>query len=317
MSQILTVTLNPALDVHSHIQCLAPGEKMRTTSSCFLPGGGGVNVSRAIQSLNGKSRCFYLKGGPVGSYLELLMDDIGLEQHYVPIQDNNRHHFNVLDESTGQHYRFGMPGPCVSPDEMTATLNYFHNLQDVYGSIAVLSGSIPSGLPHDFYARITRILKAKNMKVVVDAKGSALKAAVREGAYLFKMNLDEFSQLADFDPEDISSIIRAGKNFVRQHDVQKVILSMSDKGAIGICGDESMFIRVPETIGHHVVGSGDSMVAGIVMNLGCQMSTQDGLMYGVAAGTSCALSPMDELCRRDRTEEFFKSIQSNYFFVKT
>jgi len=111
MKTIVTMTMNPAIDKSSSVDHVVAERKLYCKPPLFEPGGGGVNVSRAIKKLGGESMLLYPAGGLTGKRLQELLDKEGLNHRPFPIEGVNRESLVILEESTGQQYRFGMPGP--------------------------------------------------------------------------------------------------------------------------------------------------------------------------------------------------------------
>jgi 6-phosphofructokinase 2 len=163
MKTIVTMTLNPAIDKSSSVDHVVAERKLYCKPPRFEPGGGGVNVSRAIKKLGGKSLLLYPAGGLTGKRLQELLDDEGLDHRPFPIEGVTRESLVVLEESTGQQYRFGMPGPELQEKEWEQFLRELATMEPSPDYV-VASGSLPPGVPADFYAQIARIGKKKGRK---------------------------------------------------------------------------------------------------------------------------------------------------------
>lgn len=190
MAKILTVTFSPAIDKSTSIKALVPEKKLRCSEPKFEPGGGGINVARAIHKLGGEARAIYLAGGYSGRFLDELMEAEGVETETVQTGSHTRENLIVFDHSSGQQYRFGMPGSNIAEQEWKALLQRIENADASY---IVASGSLPPGVPADIFGQIAAIAKRKKACLVVDTSGEALKHAVDVGVYLLKPNLGELS----------------------------------------------------------------------------------------------------------------------------
>ncbi len=116
---IVTIALNPALDKSASVEHVRPNAKLRCKPPRFDPGGGGINVARAIRRLGGEALALYTMGGPQGQMLMNLLDEEGGDHHPARIGGNTRESLTVIEEATGQQYRFGFPGPQLAEKEWT------------------------------------------------------------------------------------------------------------------------------------------------------------------------------------------------------
>jgi len=203
VQSIVTLTMNPTIDKSTSINNVVPERKLRCRSPRYEPGGGGINVSRAIHKLGGESSAFYLAGGELGRMLGHLLDEERLNHHPSKIQVLTRQNLTVYEESTGQQFRFGMPGPEVNQKECSELLDTLSRLDPAPGYI-VASGSLPAGVPKDFYARVAKCAKDLGARMIVDTSGEAFSFAVEEGVYLIKPNLRELGDLRGAEIEEES-----------------------------------------------------------------------------------------------------------------
>ena len=182
---IVTLTVNPALDKSAHFKGLVPEQKIRCDAPKFDAGGGGINASKAIARLEGESFCVFTSGGPIGSMLEDLVKKESIAFQSIKTANWTRESFVAVDDNTNSQYRFGFPGSEISEQEKN---NIFHTIQEFKPKFLVLSGSLNEGLPMDFYQQIADLAKKSGSKVIVDTSGEALKKVLETGVYLIKPN---------------------------------------------------------------------------------------------------------------------------------
>ena len=151
MKTIVTLTLNPAIDGSCDAPRVRPTRKIRTTNTRYDPGGGGINVARVVKRFGGNVRAIYLAGGATGGVLDGLLDRDSIVRTRIDIAGHTRISQAVHELETGLEYRFVPDGPEVSESEWQACLAAMDGLDCNY---LVLSGSLPRGVPVDFYARI-------------------------------------------------------------------------------------------------------------------------------------------------------------------
>ena len=151
MKQILTLTVNPAVDKSTSIDRVMPEHKLRCRNPDYEPGGGGINVSRAIKKLGGTSVAFCTAGGLNGGLLESLLQKEEISHHPIPIREWTRESLAVFEESTGLQYRFGMEGPTLREDEWELCLDMVlkaHPRPDyIVGSGALPPESLTTSMP--------------------------------------------------------------------------------------------------------------------------------------------------------------------------
>ena len=205
MKTIVTITVNPAIDKSSSVAHVTAERKLYCSPPRFEPGGGGVNVCRAVKKLGGESLLLYPVGGLTGKRLQKLLDLEGLTHRPFPIEGLIRESLVILEGSTGRQYRFGMPGPEFQEQEWEQFLTALSAV-DPAPAYLVASGSLPPGVPADFYARVARVGKERGAKVIIDVAGQALELALKEGVYLIKPNVREFRQLVGKDVKDEAQI---------------------------------------------------------------------------------------------------------------
>jgi 6-phosphofructokinase 2 len=309
MKTIVTMALNPAIDKSSSLAHVIAEQKLYCTPPRFEPGGGGVNVSRAIKKLGGKSLLLYPAGGLAGERLKELLDQEGLDHRPFPIEGAIRESLVILEESTGRQYRFGMPGPSFEKKEWE---QFLHELSALNPSpdYLVASGSLPPGVPVDFYARVAKFGKDNGTKVFIDASGEALDRAVRERVYLIKPNVREFRELIGKDMKDQLQIKAEARKMIKNGGCEVLIISLGAAGALMVSEDICEHILPPTVPIVSKVGAGDSMLAGIVVSLVRGKPLRESVLFGVATGAAAVMTPGTELCRREDAERLFEKMVS-------
>ncbi|MEO8172353.1 MAG: 1-phosphofructokinase family hexose kinase [Sediminibacterium sp.] len=308
MKKIITLTLNPALDKTISVEQLIPEKKLRSTFSQIEPGGGGINVSRAIYKLGGSSEAVYLAGGYTGKHFEELLTNAGIVSVALQINGDTRENFVVVDDSNNKQYRFGMTGPEVTETEWQNALSYISDQTDI--SYIVASGSLPPGVPEDIFAKLAVIAKQKNARLIVDTSGKALKEVVTEGLFLIKPNLDELSNLYGTKKLEKGEILTAARSIIHNGGCEVMVVSMGKDGAMLITKDTQLEVAPPDDVTvHSTVGAGDSMVGGMLMALSKEWTLEDVLYYGIAAGTAATMNHGTELCKKEDTERLFAKMK--------
>ncbi len=165
MQSIITLTMNPTLDKSASIDNVVPDQKLRCHSLRREPGGGGINVSRAIKKLGGESMALYSAGGTPGQTIQNLLYEEKVDHRPIQIENWTREGLTVLEEATGQQFRFNLPGPMLHEAEWKRILNELEAV-DPTPNYVVASGSLPGGVPNDFYARVARWIKQAGGRLI-------------------------------------------------------------------------------------------------------------------------------------------------------
>ena len=303
--------MNPAIDKSSSVDHVVAERKLYCTPPRFEPGGGGINVSRAIQKLGGSSRLFYPTGGLTGKRLQNLLEEEGLDHRPFSIDGMIRENLVILEESTGQQYRFGMPGPKLQEKEWEQFLEKLSAI-DPAPDFVVASGSLPPGVPPDFYAQVARVAKKRGTKTIVDVSGKALQEAVEEGVFLIKPNVGEFRELIGEKIKEKSQIKAEAQKMVKNGRCEVLVISLGAAGALAVSKDFAEHILPPTVPIVSKVGAGDSMVAGITLSLARGKSLWESVFFGVATGTAAVMTPGTELCRAEDAERLYESMVANF-----
>jgi 6-phosphofructokinase 2 len=307
MLSIITITLNPAIDKSTTIEKIIPDKKLRCSLPKFEPGGGGVNVARAIKKLGGEAKAFYLAGGYTGKFFTQLLEKENVPTKVIEISGHTRENLIVLETSTRHQYRFGMPGPEVRETEWMQLLDELDKIAEA--DFMVASGSVPRGVPPDIFARMAAIARKKKIKFVADTSGEPLKLAAMAGLYLLKPNIGELSYIAGkkwLEPEDIEP---AARKIITDWNCEIVVVSMGESGAILLTKKNTFRAVPPKVEKKSTVGAGDSMVAGLVWSLANGKSIREALNYGVACGTAATMNPGTELCKKEDAERIYSLMQ--------
>lgn len=306
MARIITLTMNPTIDESTSAARVIPEEKIRCTDPRYEPGGGGINVARAVQHLGGAATAVWTSGGANGRFLGELLDAEGVDHVPIPIEQMTRTNLIVYEESSTQQYRFGMPGPELTSEESERCLQFMEKL-DPAPDYLVLSGSLPPGVDDEFYARLVERFSSKS-RIIIDTSGQALQATLEVGVFLVKPNLRELGQLFGQEIEGDAEIEAAARQLVDQQKAEVVVTSLGSGGASVLTADVHKHFRSPTVPIRSKVGAGDSMVGGIVTGLAAGWSIDEAVRYGVAAGAAAVMTPGTELCRKDDTDRLYPRV---------
>lgn len=306
---ILTLTVNPALDIYTRVDRIESDHKLRCEAPTRDPGGGGVNVSRVIKRLGGTSKAIYAKGGYTGDIFCHLLKEEGVEQDPVEVNQGLRQNFAVTENSTGELYRFGMPGAELEEEEYERILKKIEEYKQA--DFLVASGSLPPGAPTDFYARVARKAKENDIKLILDTSGAAFQPVLDEGVFLVKPNMNELKDLFGREANSEDEQKQLLLEILERYNVEVIVASLGANGAF--LATKNNVSHYPAPTVEHVssIGAGDSMVAGISYALAQGKSIKEAVFMGLACGSATIKSPGTELLRKEDAEELFEMLCTN------
>ena len=307
MKSIVTLTLNPSIDGAAQADVVRPIHKIRTSDERYDPGGGGINVARVVRELGGAPVAVYLAGGATGGVLDELLDSAAVARRRVPIHDHTRISHAVYERSSGLEFRFVPEGPEVREPEWRA---FLEALAEIDCDYLVASGSLPRGVPADFYATIGRIAGRKGAKLVLDTSGSALRAGLEHGVYLVKPSLGELEAVLGRKLADSASREAAARELVGSGAADIVALTLGRDGAMLATGQGTLRLSAPNVVAKSAVGAGDSFLAAMTLGLAQGRAVDDAFAYGMAAGAAAVLSAGTGLCRREDVERLYGELKN-------
>lgn len=301
---IVTLTLNPALDVSTTTERVVSEHKLRCGPTRLDPGGGGVNVSRTVDRLGGRTVAVVALGGPTGELYRRLLDDDGVTVRTVPIAGTTRESFTVRETTSGEQFRFVLQGPQLSEPEWRACLAAAEHAAEP-GGYLIASGSLPPGVPDDVYAQMAARCRERGIRFVADASGPALRAVLDEGAYLVTPSRRELEEYLGAQLPDTASQVRAARELVDRGAAELVALTLGASGAVLATADGVEHVpTVPTAEVHTTVGAGDCFLGAFVLRLAQGADPGRALRAGVAAGTAATLAEGTGLGSRDDVERF-------------
>ena len=303
---IVTLTVNPALDKSAHFKGLVPEQKIRCDAPRFDAGGGGINASKAIARLEGESFCVFTSGGANGSMLEDLVKKESIAFQSIKTKNWTRESFVAVDDNTNSQYRFGFPGSEISEQEKN---NIIQTIQELRPKFLVLSGSLNEGLPTDFYQQIAVLTKKLGSKVIVDTSGEALKKVLETGVYLIKPNVGELAKLIGVERLEMDEVVHAAQKLIEKGSAEIVVVSLGPQGAVLVTATQTEFVPAPNVVKKSTVGAGDSMVGAMVWALSQNKSLKEVVQWGVACGSAATMNEGTQLFKLEDAKRLFEWLQ--------
>lgn len=310
MKPIVTLTLNPSIDVTAEADVVQHTHKIRVSDAQSDPGGGGLNVTRVINDLGGSSVALYLSGGTTGQMLDEILGERGIPRRRINIEQSTRVCNLIYERSTGLEYRFIPEGPVVSELEWKRCLLV---LRDLEWDWVVGSGSLPRGIPADFYAELSKVVQARGGNLVLDTSGKPLELALEFGGItLFKPSEGEFAKLVGRPLPTNDDMIVAAKEMIGTGRVKIIAITMGGDGALLVTANNHVFLKAPPVEVKSASGAGDSFVGGMVYGLASGLTPEDAFRLGVASGTASVMMPGTQLCRKEDVDRILEEIGAHH-----
>jgi 6-phosphofructokinase 2 len=303
--RIVTLTLNPAVDLASTAPAVRPTHKIRTTDEHVDPGGGGINVARVVHALGGETLAVLAAGGATGHFLLELLEEAGVPHQAVRIAGRTRVSFAVREALTGREYRFVPEGPRLTEAEWRATLA---TLAEAGGGFVVASGSLPPGVPVDAYAEVARAAAARGQRFMLDTSGLALRAALGAGIDLLKPSLHELESLVGRSLPEPAAQEAEALALVRDGAARMVAVSLGAEGAL--LATDAGVLRRPALPGRvqSAVGAGDAFLGAMVLALARGAAPEAALDWGIAAGAAAVAGVGTARLRREDVEAGYRAL---------
>ena len=292
---IATVTLNPSLDEWIHLPSLSVGRLHRATGFARYPGGKGLNVSRVVHELGGRTIAFGLAGGADGAILRSLTRRLSIRHEFIEIDGSTRNNYKIRTKIPRALTEINTEGPPVSHGSLRRLEQRLLSLRAP--RCVVFSGSLPPGVPITVYQRWILQFRQRRIPTALDTSGRALAAGVAARPWFMKPNRQEAEELLQRRLTNRRQLIRAAQTLL-QRGVTVVILSLGSDGALLACADPYgvWWARPPAIRVDSAVGAGDSLVGGFLSAWVKGQSLLDAFRLGVASGTAAAMTPGTELC---------------------
>ncbi len=304
---ILTITMNPALDKVYAVDDFKINKVYRPRDMTATAGGKGLNVARVINQLKGELMITGLVGGSTGTYIREEIQKLGIEEHFVNITGETRTCINIMDEKNTTSTEILEPGPEITEEELEEFLCSYKEIIKECNIIAA-SGSLPRGVPDDFYKTLIKIAKEKNKKFILDTSGIYLKEGIIGRPFMIKPNVDEIENLLDKKPGTLNDYCKLLIKLKAQG-IQLPVITLGQKGCIAeIDGDFLHYLPSPLEV-LNTVGSGDAFVAGCALGLERGLDLIEVIKFGMACGMANTQFFKTGMVTEELVNKFFSEIK--------
>ncbi len=305
---IITVTLNPAVDKTVVLPSFEVGRINRVASMRSDAGGKGINVSKVIHTLGGKSKAIGLLAGRAGDTIKGYLDALGIENNFLFVEGETRTNLKILDNGAKTTTEVNESGPDVSPHDLLK-LEALLRAEIREGDVVVISGSVPPSVDTDIYQRLIEACRVLGARTILDADGELLKKGVKAGPYLLKPNIHELEGLAGKKLNSVQEILHTARALLQSHSIHQVVVSMGDKGALYIETQQAFLAHGIQVEAKSTVGAGDAMVAALALSLEQGHELDTTIRLSMAAGIANVLTSGSQAAPYESVVEKMERIQ--------
>jgi 6-phosphofructokinase 2 len=303
---IVTLTMNPALDITTAADMVRPTDKIRCAGVRYDAGGGGINVARVAHELGASVSAVFPAGGPTGGLVSQLIVESGVPFRRIPITDSTRESFTVNEDSTGNQYRFVLAGPTLTAAEQAQCLDQLRDT--AHGaSYVVASGSLPPGVPPDLYQRASNICGELGVPFILDTSGQGL-THIAAGVALLKPSLRELRECVGRALATEADQAEAARALIERGVARAVVVSLGSDGALLVTSDQQQRFSSVPVQAVSGMGAGDAMVGAITVGLCRGWPLSKTVRYGIAAGAAMLTTPGTAVCHRGTVDRLFELV---------
>ncbi|MFN3219087.1 MAG: 1-phosphofructokinase family hexose kinase [Acidimicrobiales bacterium] len=306
---ILTVTVNPTVDLAFEVDRLDPTGKTRAHTVGVGGGGGGINVARVVRELGGDALSIHTAGQDVGRRLCRLLDGEGMPHSAVDVESETREAIVLFESGAQRSYHVVPAGPPMAEETgdrlIAAIAERLHDHDHV-----VASGSVPVGIADDFHARLAGAAKRSGCRFSLDSSGPAMEAALEEGVYLVKPNRREAAQIAGHEVTTFDDARDVNDLLLSRNAAQVVATTLGDVGALVSTSGSHFEVPTPDMPRPAIsdAGAGDSFMGAMVLALAQGRDVHEAGQRGVAAAAAATMRAGTGLCERGDVEELIATM---------
>ncbi len=303
---IVTVTMNPAIDRTVGVDRLVRGGLNRINKTVWDPGGKGINVSKTIKALGGKSIATGFIGGNNGRAIADSLDRLGIDSDFVWIDGETRTNTKITEEG-GVLTELNEQGPFVPENKVNELMEKLYSLASE-NTFFVLSGSVPTGVGKDIYARITHMVHSRGAAVLADADGDLLKNAVIELPDIIKPNRAELEEYSGINGASETELISAAEGLIDKG-IKSVVLSMGERGAIFFINGKRIKCPALRVNVSSATGAGDAMSAALAYAYENRLSEEAAIKMCMAVSAGAVTTSGTKPPSKELVEELMKQVE--------
>ncbi len=292
-----TITLNPSIDQNIIVPDFVKDDINRASKIIETPGGKGINVSKVIRELGGRTHAFALLGGSTGLRLAELVKKLDFPLTAIPVEGQTRVNLVISDIKDHTQSRINAPGPRLHSGDVLRLERILYRFSP-RPSYWVFGGSLAHGIPPSTYGSLIRCLQKRGVPCVLDTDNEGLKIGVKAGPFMIKPNEHELERLMGRRTRSSKERLKAARYLLAAHGIHIVIVSLGADGALFVTRDEAFHASAPVVRVRSKVGAGDSLIGGVLSSLIKRMTLREAARVGIAASTSAVMREAPRLCHK-------------------
>lgn len=305
---IVTVTMNPSVDISYPLDTLKLDDVNRVENVSKTAGEKGLNVSRVIKQMDGDLIASGILGGSLGAYIIDQLNEEGVPNRFLEIEKESRNCIAILHE--GKQTEVLESGPTLDDGEGEEYLKLFEKLIED-AEVVTMSGSLPKGLPSNYYQKLLEISHSKDVKVLVDTSGEALKQALlgEEKPFLIKPNTDELNALLEQEVTSDIHVLRDALNDSLFEGIEAIVVSMGEDGAFAKIQGEFYKVSIPSIDVVNPVGSGDATIAGLALAINQELPWDEVLKTAMTTGMLNTMEDKTGHVNKDNFDTYYSQVK--------
>ena len=286
---IITLSLNPAVDKTIEIHDFKLNSVNRVSSARLDAGGKGINVSKMIDQLGGRSTAIGVLAGSSGRYIKEQLDLLNIENEFIFVEGETRTNIKIVDSVNGLNTDINEGGPHISDKALDEVLEKAIEAANEK-TILVLAGSVPANVRKDIYKRMIAAAKSKGAKTILDADGDLLRQGLEAGPYMIKPNIHELGMLFNKEISNTQEAIVLAKELF-SYGVEVIVISLGSEGSVLMTKEKTLLVDGLKVEVISTVGAGDAMVASLALAIERRYSLEDAIILATAASAASVMTP--------------------------
>lgn len=307
---IITLTLNPAIDVHCYADDFVPFSENLFDVTSADAGGKGINISRALNVANVKNTAIVAVGDDNGDAFLKKLDDERISYKKITLSGRIRENV-TLHTKNNPETRISFSG-FSSDNSIIDKCEKILDKEDLRESIITVTGRLPDGVDIEYVKGFIKRLKKQGAKIVIDSRSFTKEDIIDTGAWLIKPNEEEIKMYTDIPVDGIESAAKASRK-IKEQGIENVMISLGGAGAVLSSYDGTYYAKAPKIDVVSTIGAGDSMVAGFIAAIKKGKSYKEALRSAISYGSAaCCVegtqAPKQEDIKRIYNEVFVEEV---------
>lgn len=302
---IVTVTLNPSIDVTLWLDGLDPDKVNRVENEQREAGGKGINVSRVVKTYGLDSLCIAVSGQDNSREFARFLEADGLRYEMLPVEGAVRENLTLRED--GHTVKLNRKGPALS-DMMIGALMAMIQSHIKPGDIVVFAGSLPENVAIQDYVELVMAVKNAGALIALDSDMLKLEDYKRIQPWLIKPNIHEVKDIVDIKGDAVEDVAAAARLF-HEIGVENAMISMGGEGLVCVCDEGAYHACTPPVEVKSTVGAGDSALAGFIVGFVKENPVEECVRLAAACGTACAMKDGSAVAAKEDASALLDSVQ--------